>query len=321
MLSKVKAFYHRHIKRDNWKALKAYYKSFTSSSFDESDCRGEKQYEANITRLYHTIEKGLAYTDFRPGFGKSNVILLIETMKKYHADGGDIESFFYKTSLSVLFQYVLKNKECGYEDKEIEEMISSLSGTPNQCGGVVTFVKPEIDILQRMCYEELIKSRHSIRHFDSIPLDIDQVNKAIALAQYTPSACNRQGWRSRVVVNKKKITQILQNQNGNRGFGHEFDKLIVVTGDLRYFSIDRELHQVFIDGGMYAMRVLDSLYYYGIASVPLSASLTREQEDVIRPILNMNSSEVFILMIGIGNYPARCQTTRSERRPVEVEFL
>lgn len=321
MLSKLKAYYHRHIKQDNWKTLKAYYKTFSNSSFDEINCENEKHYEANITRLYHTIEKGLSYVDFRPGFGKSNVLLLIDNMKEYSGNGGNIEAFFYKTSLSVLFEYLSKNKDYGYQDKEVEDKIMNLPGTPNQCGGVLYFDKPVLNTLQKMNYETLIKSRHSIRHFSSVPLDNEQIKKAIDLAQYTPSACNRQGWHSRVVCDKEKISQILQNQNGNRGFGHEFDKLIVVTGDLRYFSIDRELHQVFIDGGMYAMRVLDSLYYCGIASVPLSASLTREQENAVRPILKMDSSEVFILMIGIGNYPDECQTTRSERKPAEIDFV
>lgn len=63
------------------------------------------------------------------------------------------------------------------------------------------------------------------------------------------------------------LEKVLKNQNGNRGFGQEFDKLLLVVGDLRCFNRDREVFQVYIDGGMYAMRVLDSLYYEKIASV------------------------------------------------------
>jgi len=107
---------------------------------------------------------------------------------------------------------------------------------------------------------------------------------------------------------------LLKYQNGNRGFGHEFDQLILVTGDLKAFNRSREVFQVFIDAGMYAMRVLDCFYYKGIASCPLSASLTPEQEKNARKILGLDDAEVFIMYIGIGNHPeGENQTTRSER--------
>ena len=109
------------------------------------------------------------------------------------------------------------------------------------------------------------------------------------------------------------LEKVLKNQNGNRGFGQEFDKLFLVVGDLRCFNRDREVFEVYIDGGMYAMRVLDSLYYEKIASVPLSASLTKEQEENVRRLLKIDPAEVLIMFIGIGNYPDECQTTHPQK--------
>lgn len=79
-----------------------------------------------------------------------------------------------------------------------------------------------------MDYEQFVKSRHSIRHFNSTPVKIDDLKEAINLARYTPSACNRQGWRTRIIVDRDIIRGILENQNGNRGFGQEIDKLLVI---------------------------------------------------------------------------------------------
>ena len=199
----------------------------------------------------------------------------------------------------------------GYIDNALEEWIAALPGTANEFGGVIKFTVPDT---KKLNFEELVKNRHSVRHFSEKPLDIEEVKDAVALAQYTPSACNRQGWKCYIVQDKKKVEELLKYQNGNRGFGQEFDKLILVTGDLRAFNRDREVFQVFIDGGMYAMRVLDSLYYKGIATCPLSASLTPDQEKNARRILGLDDAEVFIMYIGIGNYPdGEIQTTRSER--------
>lgn len=138
--------------------------------------------------------------------------------------------------------------------------------------------EPDQEELKTLNYENFIKSRHSIRHFGSEAVDVELLREAIQIAQYTPSACNRQGWVIRIVESKDAIDTILENQNGNRGFGHEIDKLVMITCDVRAFQKNRELFQPYIDGGMYAQSVLNALYYKGIGAIPLSASLAGSQE-------------------------------------------
>ncbi|MCB5666627.1 nitroreductase family protein, partial [Mediterraneibacter gnavus] len=73
----------------------------------------------------------------------------------------------------------------------------------------------------------------SIRHFGSEAVDVELLREALQIAQYTPSACNRQGWVLRIVESKDAIDTILENQNGNIVFGHEIDKLVMITCDVR----------------------------------------------------------------------------------------
>lgn len=289
-------------------------------SFVDGSCTDEKQFEASITRLYHTVEKGLSYLNYRPGFGKENVEALVRSLEQYSKQYS-VDKFFYQTALSVLNEYVRKNAEYGVENKELSKRISALPGKKNEAGGAIKFVPLSSEELSKANYKELVETRHSIRHFSDKPVELERVENAVKLAQYTPSACNRQGWKTYIVNDKAVLREVLKNQNGNRGFGQEFDKLLVVVGDLRCFNRDREVFQVYIDGGMYAMRVLDSLYYERIASVPLSASLTKEQEENVRKLLKLDPAEVLIMFIGIGNYPDECQTTRSERKPAEYTVI
>ena len=173
-----------------------------------------------------------------------------------------------------------------------------------------------------MSYEELVKSRHSLRKFSGKPVDVELLVDAIRLAQYTPSACNRQGWKTRIVTDRQKIDVILSNQNGNRGFGQGIDKFLVITSDLCAQQRSRELFQAFIDGGMYAESVLNSLYAKGVASIPLSASLSAAQESNVKRALGIPDSEVLILFVGVGSYPDEpTLTTRSERKPIEVQII
>lgn len=321
MFRKVKRKIKKYVKKSPEKEIyDNFYKKYSKYSFIDGNCKMEKQYEASITRLYHTLEKGLAYLNYRPGFGKDNVNVLLSTLEEY-SKKYDIHSFFYETALCVLNEYIRKNKEYGMEDKDLNKRVAKLPGNPNNVGGIIHFQPLSQEELKKADFQTLVEARHSIRHFSNKPIELNRIIDAVKLAQYTPSACNRQGWKTYIIEDKKKTVEVLKNQNGNRGFGQEFDKLLVVTGDLRCFNHDREVFQVFIDSGMYAMRLLDSLFYKGIASVPLSASLSKVQEDCVRSILNLNQAEVLIMFIGIGNYPEKCQTTRSERKPAEFTVI
>lgn len=299
----------------------AYLKAYQKYAFDETGALSdEKQFEACITRLYHTIEKGLAFPEFRPGFGKSNLEKLIRQMKAYALEY-DTDAFFYRTALSCLQAYIEKNRKYGFENPELEEQIRNLPGIPNDCGGVVVVRPMPADERATMDYTSFVKSRHSVRHFSEDPVDTWKIMNAVRLAQYTPSACNRQGWRARIVSDKIILSQLLKNQNGNRGFGEEIDQMIVITSDLRFFNQERELHQAFIDGGMYAQSIIQALHNEELAMIPLSASLWEEQDKAVRELLSIEDSEILIMFIGVGNYPEECITTRSERKPADITII
>ena len=317
----IKKIIKKIIKGDTAKrASNNYFCSFEKYAFVDCNCEHYEQFDASITRLYHTLEKGLCYENYRPGFGKENVDKLLLSLEQYATKGFDISAFFYETALSCLKEYVRKNKEYGHEDRQLERRINELPGKENQYGGTITVSAPVYP--ESLTYEQLVTTRHSIRHFSDKSVDIKLLKDVIELAQYAPSACNRQGWKTRIVDNKEKIKTILSNQNGNRGFGQEFDKLLVITADLRAQQRSRETFQAFIDGGMYAESVLNSLFSKGIGSVPLSAALTSEQEKNVRNVVGLNAAEVLILFIGVGNYPdGEFLTTRSKRKPVEIEVV
>lgn len=301
------------------KMFRNYKKKFFEYSFVDCECVFFEQYRASITRLYHTIEKGLSYENYRPGFGENNINSLIFSLKRFSEQYGT-GYFFYQTALDCLYKYLEKNKEYGYTDNNIESKILKLPGDRNTCGGTTTVAKP-MDV-KKISYGELVSSRHSIRRFSKKTVNIETLKSAIELAQHTPSACNRQGWKTRIIADKLMIKAILVNQNGNKGFGEELDKLLIITADLRTQQKNRELFQAYIDGGMYAESVLNALYYEGIGSVPLSAALTSKQEKNVREIVQIDDAEVLILFVGVGNYPDQAiLTTRSERNPVEVEIL
>lgn len=80
--------------------IDTYCKGYSENAFVEVSCKNIQQYEACITRLYHTIEKGLSYLEYRPGFGKDNVEKLIVTLSNY-ANYYDTEIFLSDSNLYI----------------------------------------------------------------------------------------------------------------------------------------------------------------------------------------------------------------------------
>lgn len=52
----------------------------------------------------------------------------------------------------------------------------------------------------------------------------------------SPSVCNRQSTRLKIIYNKEKIRQVLSLQKGTGGFTDTIGALIMVAGDLKSFS-------------------------------------------------------------------------------------
>lgn len=304
------------------KTLKNYAKKFNNKSFSIYDKSITfEQYKARITKAYHSIEKGLSYTNLRLGFGQSVLNDLLELLNRFKNDGYDMNQDFIQTALSVLKAYITIHNESAYPVEKLEKSYNFLKGICNDSGGFTNMHKSDITSAIKKDFREFSLSRHSVRTFSDEPIDKELIIKAIKLAQSTPSACNRQSWKIRVVNDKNLKNIIAMNQNGNRGFHEQIDKILVITSDAQYFSKPLEVKQPFIDGGMYAMNVLYALHYFGVASVPLSAAINQLQEKNIRKHLKIDESEEFILFIGIGNYLDSFRIAKSSRRNIDIEIL
>ena len=117
-------------------------------------------------------------------------------------------------------------------------------------------------------FEQLLTSRHSIRYFSKDAISARQINKALQMAQLTPSACNRQGWHTHIYQGNK-ATQLFKWQGGARGFEAEPTLAILVSANSRAF-LKYEPFQVYVDGGLYTMNLINALHYVGLGTIPLS---------------------------------------------------
>jgi nitroreductase len=286
---------------------------FMSNSFTSSRLKNKESYKAFLTKQYHIIEKGLALPNPRENFGKSKIMLLIEKTKGYiHEYGTD----GLITSINdTLLTYLNRNSQLEKKDKDfyiiINEFLSNNSNHSNS-GGLKYIGKEYLDEATNIDFEAFVKSRTSVRNFSSEEVLIDEVYKAVEIAKYAPSVCNRQSWKVHYFGNKVIKNKLLSLQNGNNGFTESINKVLIITSDTKKFT-KLEGNQVFVDGGLFAMNMLLSLHSLGIASCCLNTCLPYVDEKKIKVIGKIPSSERLIMMIGIGKYKDSFEVAISNR--------
>jgi hypothetical protein len=275
---------------------------------------------SKIIREYHVVEKGLTMPDTRLGFGKLVLISLCNNcmlfIKQYGKDDEQL-----RHAVGVIYEYIEFHESHKFAlDKTVIDAVEKLKNR----------FESKIDILpQRNVtddeywqnsntnFEAFSNSRSSVRNFSQQEVPIESIIKSIELARNTPSACNRQSWRTYVFTNKEKFSKILEVQGGNRGFGNLANKVIVITGEIGVFLGNNERNQVYVDGGLYAMNLLYTLHYHKIATCILNCSVTVDQDKKLRAICNIKPSEVFIAMIICGNLPELFKIAVSKRYKID----
>lgn len=288
---------------------------YNASNHTDDDIQ-KMQY--TLSRETHTIEKGMSMRNPRKGFGQQKVTNLITRLRKYVKLYMNEDSAFLDYPLSTIQTYIDYTLSTGVDIPDIQKNFSFLlqeAGKTNVCGkaGVEKITKNSILDKCNKDFESLLYSRHSIRYFSDTPVGDDVINKALELAQRTPSACNRQGWLTHVFRAPKSI-DLVKWQGGSRGFEDEIKCAILVTANLKAF-LNHEVHQAYIDGGLYAMNLINALHSLGVGTIPLSCGFENKKIAHLSAF-GIPKNEVPIVIIGFGNYLDEFKIAVSERKNI-----
>lgn len=277
----------------------------------------KEKLEAFIIHTYHNIEKGLALKNTKIGFGAEKINYLISLLTKYIQKYGYDETTL--VALNVLKKYYEFNKKKGLNLESLKNKISTLEEkagiTTLKSGGTKIFTNYELSLAMQFDFERFSKLRHSIRNFDTNKeVDIKMIYKAVDIARYTPSVCNRQTTRVHVFMDEKKRKKILSYQNGNRGFGQDAKVILLITSDLEHFHGYIERNQCYIDGGLFAMSLIYALHSLGLGTCPLNCSIDKYTDMELRKAAQLKDSETIIMMIAVGHIPNKIEVAYSHRK-------
>lgn len=271
--------------------------------------------QSDLAIRVHAIEKGMSIGDVKVGFGKPKAIAILEDLQILKNIGG--EAFFIKESCSVIGQYIEFNKNLGADMSEVEKPYSVFMerNTVEKAsfGGIyLKNYKNDVEAVLNAPFNVFSQTRFSVRDFGKTPVDIEKIKAALKLCERTPSACNRQSWRIHVYGPESK-NKMFELQGGAKGFGDDMQFAILICGDQRYYNIN-ELHQVYVDGGLYAMNLMYALHSEGLATIPLTMGHKTRHTVSIKQMMGIPENELPVVLIGVGSYKENYKVAVSTRK-------
>jgi len=279
--------------------------------------------QAKITMDYHRLEKGLSLRSPRPDFGTKVAQDLIANLGRYCRSFGADQ--LTETTFEALAEYSQFRSRRSSMPAQMCDAIKQLRrefSSATACGGgTVEVSAARIRSMSRIDADSFFNSRHSVRDFADLPVDLAQLQEAVRLAQRTPSVCNRQAWRVHVARGAALKESLLALQNGNLGFRSQIGCALVVVCDLRHFVTVGERNQAWIDGGMFAMSLVYALHSLGLGTCFLNWSVTTDVDRKLRPHLKVTEHDVIITMLAVGHLPEHFRVAHSQRKPIDAALV
>lgn len=276
----------------------------------------DRQLKFRLLQRAHSFEKGLSLSHVRPLFGEEKLRELVQLIKRYEGRGLSKDSVEYQMAINAFHSYVCFHEKHAIDIFKKFDFLSELTAENTNIIGDSTITVKSDYILDKAKgdFEQLSKSRFSTRQFSTQPVEKEVIKEAIALAQKTPSVCNRQSGHVFLIDNKDLSAKALSIQAGNAGFGHEVNKLLVVTASLDCFDGPKERNQGYVDGGLFAMSLMYALHYKGLAVCPLNWSSGRKKDRKLRSVLSIPNEHVVIMLLAVGQYKEEFNVAASPRR-------
>ncbi|MGL5953366.1 MAG: nitroreductase family protein [Providencia rustigianii] len=284
-------------------------------------CSNAKMRQYHLAKLTHTLEKSMSFKDKRAGAGYTNAKKIQEIL--IEVDNNNYEKNFNDfLALQTLKKFCLESKDA---DKKFSNIYQELPNWDDAFTdyGIYSLSKEEISRGQLESPEDFFNSRYTLRDFSSIIISSEIIDRALNLAQKTPSSCNMQPWHVYVLNNRENIDIALSYQTGNKGFTNNIHNLMIITSDQLSFISSSERYQHWIDGGLYAMSLIYAFHSLGIATCSLNWSENPKKDIAIRKVLNINEHHSIIMMIAFG-YPCEnnlvCVSPRKNIKNIKTEI-
>ena len=137
----------------------------------------------------HAIEKGMSIGSVRVGFGQPKTMSLLHDLQRYLTLGGSKD--FVSESCSVINKYITFNEDLGADMTAVKAEFDIFCKENKidliDKGGIYFLDKNDTVANQKSSFDIFSRSRFSVRDFGTSKIPVDCIERALSLAEKTPS--------------------------------------------------------------------------------------------------------------------------------------
>ena len=295
---------------------------------DESDSLAGVRFQ--LRRGVHRLEKGILMRPRRDLFALDYIERTVQCYEKVLHSNGYVSSGEVGWARDVLDRYFsivgedpaverarARYEKCdrqnvGQSDGLVSESPAVTRGAdvmrearPIQEGTLRIPYRREVNCSPPVSYKDfwkLSRQRRSVRWFAQKSIPRNLIDKAVAVAAQSPSACNRLPYEFRIFDDSDMISKVAGLPMGTTGFKYNFPAVAVVVGRLRAYYHERDRHLIYIDGALAAMSFMYALETLSLSSCPINWPDLEVQEQKMADLLDLDPDERPIMLIAFG-YP------------------
>ncbi|MGE5865081.1 MAG: nitroreductase family protein [Rhizobacter sp.] len=311
--------------RMHWWAKMRYYlhdmKHAVSHMFWDQRVNTYEKLSAELIFQFHKLEKGLCMPGKPRFFGRDPVMATCRLVERWKAQGFAQNDPVFVGAIETLRAYRTRlgdtpppAADAGPIFEALERALMSVPPQPE-------FATPrpyrQTDAEVSAMFDQLCQDRRSVRAFDSRVVPLPVLEGAIQAAQLSPSACNRQPCRVHVYRDRERIDSLLKLQNGNAGFGHMLNTLLVIAADGNSFFDASERNEPYVDGGLFSMSLILALQARGVATCCLNWCVSPATDLEAHRRGDIPAHHKIIMYLAVG-YPLEgALAPKSARRPTD----
>ena len=277
----------------------------------------------NIIFNTHSLEKGLSHFKLRP-FGKNKIRIIIGLLKKQLSFENYERLFSFINGINSLREYKKVYEEHKWIDnpeyKEVSEFLAKYEKITEQKTGAYIMTKEELKNDYDIDYYKFIKSRHSTRNYKNIPLQIEDIKKAVNMAKYTPSACNRQYIKVHYYPKGKMRQNVIDYSVGKGGFYLEGVNTFIITFDVNGLISAGERNQGYFNAGLFSTNFINAFHSLGIGTCFIQFCNSVEKEEKLKKLNEIPSNERIAVILYAGYYDDKSIFCVSPRKNFEEYF-
>ena len=289
-------------------------------------CFSKRSRESMLSKIimtYHVVEKGLTMPRRHLDFGHTVVLDLMEQVNNFIVKWGEDVQVLH--AIGTIKSYLKMHRDAKFDFSQdstfwfrVENFCQEYDRVPlsrqYHFSREVFFADSNGDFMS------FAKSRHTVRHYSGSVSD-NVIVDAVALSMTAPSACNRQHTRVHCISNATLRNQLLSLQNGNRGFGSDADKLLVITTCLSDIQYVEERNDPYVNAGIFIMNLCYALHYNRIGCCILNWHAKPETDINARRLIHIPDDESIVALIACGVPPDEFEVAQSPRKSVGAIFV